>query len=425
MQFPISKLWYFDRMSDLGASIRAARVAIDLEAQDLAQRLGMTKSQISKIESGDRAVKAGEVIDIAEALGVSPMALLRPSSTSAQVALAARTVESTSVQSSPLMDRLRGLVDLVELMPTAPRSRGAWLSKPPAQIDQANFVRSSSALAQWARLSLGRVEAGASRFASLASALSKNLGVDVLVERFHDPATGEPDPVLGGAVVHDELHLIAVNATSIRSRALFTLAHELGHVLQGDGVRVSQDANFAATSPEERFANAFAAALLLPDDEVHAVLATHGQYLPDTVAAIMRDYDVSKQTAVYRLHNLGLMNWQNRDRLLNFRPYEFAGIIRDPGLSDYATRGGRDYLADRVVQPDSMIERGIAAYTAGIIGSAPLASLLGISVEEAIDLHGGTALNEQVNELASVDPTVLMAAETAEPLPDAYEDTPA
>ena len=411
-------------MTDLGLAIRAARLTAGVEAQQLAERLGLTKSQMSKIEAGSRAVKAGEIIDIAEALGVSPMALLRPGSTAAQVALAARTVEATAAQESLLMDRLRGILDLAEVLPPAVRAVPTWAWKPQARIEAGQFVRSSTALADWARNRIGPVAQGSGRFASISSAVAQHLGVDVLVERFVDPDTGAEDQMLGGAIVHDDFHLVAINATSLRSRALFTLGHELGHVLQGDGIRVSQDANFSPTSPEERFANAFAAAFLLPEEEVLGVLTAHGHYLPDTVAALMQMFDASKQTAVYRLHNLGRINAGSRDQLLQMRPREFAAVLRNPNLTEFVTHSGGERLADRAAQPLELIRRVQEAYVAGTISAAPLASLLGISVEEAIDRYGelGRDARDGSNELT---PEVLMAAQTAEPSSDSYDDTPA
>ena len=58
------------------AVIKASREDADLSRQELAERLGLTYSQIVNMEHGRRAVGLIDFIMLAEAINVEPVALL-------------------------------------------------------------------------------------------------------------------------------------------------------------------------------------------------------------------------------------------------------------------------------------------------------------------------------------------------------------
>jgi transcriptional regulator with XRE-family HTH domain len=58
------------------AVIKASREDADLSRQALAERLGLTYSQIVNMEHGRRAVQLVDFILLAESIGVEPVALL-------------------------------------------------------------------------------------------------------------------------------------------------------------------------------------------------------------------------------------------------------------------------------------------------------------------------------------------------------------
>lgn len=60
----------------IGATLRRLREARNLRQIDLAERLAMPQSYVSKLETGERALRAGEVFSYAEALGMSGIELL-------------------------------------------------------------------------------------------------------------------------------------------------------------------------------------------------------------------------------------------------------------------------------------------------------------------------------------------------------------
>jgi transcriptional regulator with XRE-family HTH domain len=61
--------------------------------EQLASRLGLTQSAVTRIESGERAITVAEVFEIAAALNVAPIYLLTGSFTSENVTVAGHDLE--------------------------------------------------------------------------------------------------------------------------------------------------------------------------------------------------------------------------------------------------------------------------------------------------------------------------------------------
>lgn len=102
---------------------------------------------------------------------------------------------------------------------------------------------------------------------------------------------------------------ILLNAEDSRNRKRFTCAHELGHYIlraarpqqQYEYVDYRDSRSSTGTVEEERYANSFAASLLMPEV---AVRAYHDQGLaPFRMATV---FGVSPESMQYRLDNLGL-----------------------------------------------------------------------------------------------------------------------
>jgi transcriptional regulator with XRE-family HTH domain len=66
-----------DELKILGEVLLRAREKAGLKQSDLAARLGLPASYLSKIENGTRRLDVIELIQIAEAMGVDPASLVR------------------------------------------------------------------------------------------------------------------------------------------------------------------------------------------------------------------------------------------------------------------------------------------------------------------------------------------------------------
>ncbi len=131
---------------------------------------------------------------------------------------------------------------------------------------------------------------------------------------------------LGFVLKRDNDTVIFTNSCSRLSRELFTLAHEIGHiVLHMDKDKQFVDDNMTLSGghsdEKEQEANYFAACLLMPDDEVEKFLDLQlpgfnekGLSAMD-IARLMSEFNVSFDMALNRLENLGKIDSKERLRL--------------------------------------------------------------------------------------------------------------
>lgn len=151
------------------------------------------------------------------------------------------------------------------------------------------------------------------------------------------------DADLGFALKRDEDIVIFINSSVRLSREIFTLAHEIGHVLLHlDGVLSFVDNNATITGRsedvKEQEANYFAACLLMPSDDVDRFFDLE---LPDyekkglsgmDIARIMSEFNVSYDVALNRLESLGKIDSNQKTRLETERAENRVGrLLRSIG----------------------------------------------------------------------------------------------
>jgi len=311
---------------ELGQRIAFLRTQLGIQSQELAQRVELSPSAMSQIESGQRQIKAEELSRIASELNISPLAILRPDSFAAKMPVALRTSDSDSSEGT-LMSYIRWLADVQEIiqkytskpeMTFQPKSvdfEVNWLEQSREMADAVNDVLSD----QW--------RSGNAKLSNLKSAIEESLGIDVLF------VEGPDNDLLGAAVTSAVLPLIVINSNQSQPRALFTLAHELGHLLSGGNSTLITDRTFAgAVNPVERFANAFAAEFLLPTKYVETIKLEYSDAVM-LIAQLLAYSGVSWKTLVYRLHNLGIINANRRDQLIRIGPASVEYAAAQNGLS--------------------------------------------------------------------------------------------
>lgn len=357
----------------IGARIRQLREQAGLQAQELARELDLDPSAISNIERGRRGVKTDELVLIASVLGVSTLAILDEHSLLGRLPVAPR-ISATEIDHTQVRTRLTAIAELHVVLsnggfPAQPKLDGA------PEVNPGDWLRSAVNLAHWVRkvLEATWTSSGDERFDSLVQAIETTLGIDVLVE----PWVAD---VFGASVTDPEFPFIFVNSDQSVPRALFTLAHELGHVFSHGGEPLRLDVGLTSSSDEERFANAFAANLLMPEEKVRQYVSKEN-VVARNIAAALDQFGVSYQSFVYRLHNLGVINATARDALL---AHGFRGLLsqlegEEPLASRLVTRSGNRPAVHR---PALMTERALTGYLRGVIGVRPVANLLGMDPDE-------------------------------------------
>lgn len=120
-----------------------------------------------------------------------------------------------------------------------------------------------------------------------------------------------------GFCLHDKAFpIIYLNNSMPPTRKIFTLFHELGHLLKGMGgidFRESADPKYKS---EEVFCNAFAGEFLVPDDDINSYLA-QSPASDNVFGDIAEEYKVSKEVILRKFLNKGVVS-----------PKEYGGYVQ-------------------------------------------------------------------------------------------------
>lgn len=148
---------------------------------------------------------------------------------------------------------------------------------------------------------------------------------------------------LGFTIKKDNDIVIFTNSCSKLSREIFTLAHEIGHVilhLEDDSPFIDNNVtiNGRSTDEKEQEANYFAACLLMPADDVDRFIDLEIQDFHEKglsamdIARIMSEFNVSFDMALNRLESLNVINQNQKLCLDNERIEKRVGnLLRSVG----------------------------------------------------------------------------------------------
>ncbi|SEK92319.1 helix-turn-helix domain-containing protein [Streptacidiphilus jiangxiensis] len=325
---------------------------------------GITPDKLSKSLGGIRRFSSLDLALIAEAAQVSVDWLLTGRQHS-PVGVAARGDAAGHGPSlTERAERFTSAYDVLDLLGRAP----ALPDLPPLPAGDPD--RQGELLALDAR---GRVHAlvdaepALLATGELLSACEHAFGVDFAV-------TELPGAVDGFAWQEDGFRLALARRDERWTRQRFTLAHELGHLLAGDAAEPLAESPVAPgrqAEPDEVRANAFAAALLMPEAEVRVAAEAL-----DFAELVVR-FRVSPSALAARLRRLDLISAAEHARLRR----------RTTAECHLATAAMDTYLREAAVaaaeRPPARLAEGLwSAFEAGETTLRPLAALLGMAPDE-------------------------------------------
>jgi Zn-dependent peptidase ImmA (M78 family) len=189
---------------------------------------------------------------------------------------------------------------------------------------------------------------------------------------------------------------IMVNSAHSVGRQRFTVAHEYCHSL------VHRDLAFVVCTsekpPHEKYADAFAAAFLMPTDSVGAFFAS--DFRKGITAERVIDYcyafGVSYQAAVFRLHNLAILSAPRRDALLEEAPLRVATAmgydVRDATSPFFRSDERCGWSLDSL--PRAYRSAALRAYDEELISESKLAELLGADADDLDELLDPVEVDE-------------------------------
>ena len=399
--------------SALGQRIRELREAAGLEVSELAKQVGLEPSDAADIEQGRRHIKTRELSDIAVCLGVSQLAILEPDSLLARLPIAARQHGSAGAYTDKSADAVGRITALAELdwalSDGKPHCRTNIVHVP--QPESSSFwLNHAQTLADWTIGQFGDEFENYNTLPDLATAIETCLEIDVMIEDFNEVTP------LGVSITDHRFPCILINAKQSASRGLFTLAHELGHILNRDG-EIAIDYDLHPSTEIEKSANAFAAMLLMPESRIKKIHEQH-ERTAESLAHMLISFGVSYEALIYRLHNLKVINAHGRDQLKRIGWTGLISSLQDNNLtrSLLSSRGSRSERRP----PTLLAKRCLHGMINGTIGAGPLARLLDVDVDHLIEKFKVISEATQVidNDYSSPQdpPQIALSAFDADPI---------
>lgn len=355
-----------DRPESLGTRLQEHRRLRSLTQQDVAARLGVSRPTVAAIEAGHRRLTPALIVELASAYDIAVSELVREAapgpSLSAQfrVPLAAAPVDRERIEQSiaALEMLVRDYLRLEQLLesPLRPSPTPAYTFSATRTEDDAAFV----ADAERRRLGLGDGPVSA-----LRDVLERELGLRIFsVELPNDVAGlfGASD-IAGGCV--------GINARHALQRQRWTLAHEAAHFLVAqDRPEVTRTEGYHRVPDLERFAEAFAAAFLLPKSGLERrlldVVRSGRQPAVADLLVLANEYGVSAQALVLRLEDLRFVPPGQWDRLaasrLQLREANRLLGLEEPSPDQRRLPRRFVLLAIEAYERELITERDLAAY---------------------------------------------------------------
>jgi Zn-dependent peptidase ImmA (M78 family)/DNA-binding XRE family transcriptional regulator len=300
--------------AELGHRIREARLARELSQAELADRLGLDRSALVRIEGGERKVTALELLHLGEILGVPVAHFVHRSPASMTSRRAALDEESQK------SERRRFSIDaLLEAhLRDAESLRGYGRLSAVGPLPSAKVKDSEDArrLAQQVRAFIDHAAGPLPAMAEVGELAGLYL---LVIDAEGDGASLTPEPGFGVAVIGGQ-------APSGRRR--FTAAHELGHHVLGD--EYQSDIGVAASRSErERLIDAFAGELLLPLADLQRRWAGLAGSTWERLIRIACEYRVSWAVAVRAAHCADLISKAEAGRLQSRTPQrgDFLAVV--------------------------------------------------------------------------------------------------
>lgn len=179
----------------------------------------------------------------------------------------------------------------------------------------------------------------------------------------------------------DEFPLIVINNSTAQTRQIFTLFHEIGHLMVHISGITKKDDRYiyqlpAADRQLEVFCNRFAAEFLVPSADFTGLVGARREYDDKAISDLAFVYKVSREVILRRLLDRGIVSQERYDNDVKrwLEEYEAKAQAEKGGGGNYhATQA--TYLSERYAQ------LAFSQYYRGAISVERLADYLNVSVK--------------------------------------------
>lgn len=172
----------------------------------------------------------------------------------------------------------------------------------------------------------------------------------------------------GFALADEYAPLIFINGKDAYSAQVFTLMHELVHIWLGESGVSNPLGNAAQAKGVERFCNAVAAELLVPEREFR-LMWDKSQEIDELLKTLVKSFKVSVFVLLRRARDLGLLPEKQYRRLYQESEESFRAI-------GAPKRSGGDFYATQMTRHGKPLVRALVASTLG--GRTPYREAIGL-----------------------------------------------
>lgn len=364
-------------MHYLGERLRYAREKSNLTLSQVKELTGIGESSLSEFENNVREPKVTQITALATAYRRSLSFFLT------EAPIPSEQVLWREKPTAIYQDIERQFLSLCEQYYNLERWCNEVLEPSLPEVPDHSERFTTTAAARLAKRVHDDLQLGDRPAFELLSVLEEQCGVKVVILDFEPSGTAAAsrnDDTFGFGIL--------LNSKNSPWRRNYDLAHELFHLLTWRVFR--HDANVTssvASSDEEKLANVFASHLLMPEEALR--IATERRLLNNNlgcaeVFAIAREFDVSVDALMWRLHTLYHRSPDNRAKTKVFiETLHQSAHIYETRQSDIPVRP----------RPDRFHALAVKALMNGEISTSRCAEYLGISRSKAMQL-----LNEEISE---------------------------
>ena len=316
----------------LGERLKVSRSAAGFTQEQAAEQVKLARTTLVAIERGDREVRPDELVAFANIYNVSVHSLLRASAIKVELVgqfrrtISDKTDDANIAAVSMLHDLSAAYVELERCL-----GKVSVLDYPPERkIGRGKIATQAEELAVELRTRLGL---GLGPIPDLESILELELGLRIFVR----PIASEISGVYG---YHPEIGAcVLLNSNHPATRRRWTLAHELAHFMTSRLAPSVMHDGPHHKNADDLFADAFAAAFLMPNATVRRLFDEY----------VGREGNFAARHLVLgaRRLNVSLEAFSRQLEILELLPLGTYDKLRQQGLSDRAVPGFEDETPKR------------------------------------------------------------------------------
>jgi Zn-dependent peptidase ImmA (M78 family)/transcriptional regulator with XRE-family HTH domain len=375
--------------SDIGERLRAARVEAKKTQDEAATALSVSRPTLISIEKGQRKVKLEELETLARFYGSSIHRLLSRETVHVDLHGRFRRMGSDDREGSNALTQLNRLASASVELERLLGIRFAPSYPPEQPITAGSVERQAEEAAMGLRHKLG---IGMAPITDIVSLLENELGIRVFIRGLPSKIAGlfAYDPAVGACIL--------LNAKHPWERRALTAAHETGHfVCNRSTVDLVEDEE-AITTAEERYANAFSYAFLMPPAGVRKrfqeIVESDQRFTPRHLVLMAHAFHVSPEAMCRQMERLELL------------PRGSYDSMRERGFDRTFVRGLIGDIAPTInaaPQNPRLIQLVSSAYRRELVSEGQLASMLGmdrLEVRRMLDVFGDEEGDEFAIDLA-------------------------